>query len=233
MISRYDRQIPLVGEVGMDRIRNSTVGIIGCGGLGTHVATSLASAGIGKIVIVDGDIPDTTNLNRQFVYREGQSDYKADVLRDWLMSVNPDVSAESYPVRFSPENAVMLSSCDVLVDCLDNMESRMDLNSYAVMCRKPLVHGGISGMVGQVTVVMPGSTPCLKCIFNGVNSVRSPSISSAVALIASIQANEVIKLVTGVGELLSGKILTVDLFDNSFEVSEVGRRSSCEVCGHL
>ncbi|UAL07236.1 MAG: HesA/MoeB/ThiF family protein [Candidatus Methanogranum gryphiswaldense] len=233
MSSRYDRQLPLVGEEGMKRITNATVGVIGCGGLGTHVITALSSAGIGKLVIFDGDSPDITNLNRQFVYHEGQNGKKADIMRYWIMSVNPSVKVEVHAELLTDSNASMLSECDILVDCLDNMESRKVLNRYAVKSGKTLIHGGVASMCGQVTVVIPGKTPCLECIISDRKREINPTISAAVAFIGSIEAMEVLKIIAGMGEPLAGKILTVDLGNNVFEVTDICKRPSCKVCGHL
>jgi len=233
MSTRYDRQMPLVGEEGMRRIMNTTVGVIGCGGLGTTVITSLSSAGIGKLVIFDGDTPDVTNLNRQFVYHEGQKGNKAEIMRYWIMSVNPSVKVEAHPERLTEENSHLLSKCDILVDCLDNIESRKVLNAYAVKSGKILVHGGVAAMCGQVTVVVPGKTPCLECMIGDRKREINPTISSAVMFIATLEAMEVLKIAAGIGEPLAGKMLTVDLGSNVFEVDDVCRRPSCKVCGHL
>lgn len=232
MNARYGRQIPIVGAEGMERIRGTTVGVVGCGGLGTTLATSLAAAGIGGLVLIDGDRPEITDLNRQFAYREGTTSSKAHELSRWLSSVNPQVAVEAHAEHLDAGNTGLLSGCDILADCLDNMRSRKLLNRFAVDSGKPLVHAGVSHLHGQVTVVIPGRTPCLECLFGDTDD-EDASISAAVMLIASAEAMEVLKLAAGTGEPLAGRILTVNLGGNAFEVTEVRRDPSCAVCGHL
>lgn len=233
MTSRYDRQLPIFGEEGQDRLRTSTVGVIGCGGLGSTVITALSSAGVGRLVLVDRDSPDESNLNRQFIYRSGQTGRKADIAGRWAVSVNPDVSVVSHPLELTDGNcAGILSGCDVLVDCLDTVAARRMLNRYAVSSGKILVHAGVSGFQGQVTVVVPGRTPCLECILNDIGTVSvQPAVGCAVSFIGSAEAAEAVKMITGTGEPLAGRLLVADLEHNHFETVDLKRRPACPVCG--
>ncbi|MFA6805532.1 MAG: HesA/MoeB/ThiF family protein [Candidatus Methanomethylophilaceae archaeon] len=232
MNPRYSRQEEVFGVKGQSRIEKSTVGIIGCGGLGTYVATELASAGIGRLVLIDGDSPDITNLNRQFVYRDGDQEKKAILLARWIKDLNPDVFVEPHPVFINDWNTDVLDDCEILVDCLDSVASRRVLNDYALKSGATVVHGGVSGMCGQVTVMVPGKTPCLECILKGDDGDNNPSVSSAVAFIASVQANEVLKIASGIGKTLEGKILVADLEMGEVEVTPVSKDPTCSACSH-
>ena len=149
MSTRYDRQIPLIGKDGQEKLAHAKVGVAGCGGLGTTLVTNLASAGVGTLVIADGDVPEITNLNRQFVYREDSDDRKAELLAQWAMEVNPDLCAIPFTERLDDDNiGAVFGDCDVIVDCLDRISTRMVVNRFAVSSGKTLVHGGVSGYTG-------------------------------------------------------------------------------------
>ena len=230
---RYDRQSSLLGEEGQRLLSKSKVGIAGCGGLGTNVATALASAGIGGMILADGDVPDITNLNRQYVFREDDGRNKAEILTEWIRTMNPSVEAEAFTAFLNADNIDVFDGCDVLVDCLDDATSRKLLNKYAVSKGKTLVHGGVNGFFGQVTVVIPGRTPCLECIMPDSDRKHVPSISPAVSMIGSLQASEVIKTVAGHGESLAGRLWFMDMNDCFSEIVNVKRRQGCPVCDRL
>ncbi len=236
MSTRYDRQIPLFGKDGQDALAHAVVGVAGCGGLGTSVVTSLASAGVGTLIIADGDIPDITNLNRQFVYREGQEENKSELLAQWAMEVNPDISAVPFPEHLNECNTeAVFGECSIIVDCLDRMETRLMLNRFAVKSGKMLVHGGVSGYTGQVTVVVPGTTPCLECLYGEVKDtsgdVPTPSVGAMVSQIASAEALQVIQIITGTGSPLIGKLFTADMEVPEVCICGISRKDSCPVCG--
>lgn len=231
MSSRYDRQIPIIGEDGQKKLREAKVAIVGCGGLGSNTMTSLASAGIGSLVLIDYDYPDITNLNRQFVYRENQTKPKSESAGEWIKSLNPDVSVTVFTSRLDDGNAeTLLARCNVLMDCLDSTEARKVLNRYAVRHGIPLVHGGVEGFIGQITVITP-ETPCLNCLMNHIADNRAiPSLGAAVSFIGSLQALEAIKLIAGVGKPLIGKLLVADMGCNSYEIVPILRGKGCEEC---
>ena len=234
MSGRYDRQIPLIGESGQRKLSASTVGIAGCGGLGNIVVTDLASAGIGRMILADPDVPDVSNLNRQFVFREGDAEMKANILSLWARQLNPDTEAIPYCGALDRENLPsVFGKCDVLIDCLDTLKGRLALNQYAVSSGKTLVHGGVSGYSGQVTVVVPGKTPCLECIYGDAkeNGMPSPSISPAVSAVGSLEALQAVQILTGTGEPLIGRMAILDMEKNVFETVPILPRDGCTVCG--
>ncbi|MDR0887881.1 MAG: HesA/MoeB/ThiF family protein [Candidatus Methanoplasma sp.] len=231
--SRYERQLIILGDEGQKKLKDAKVGVVGCGGLGTNVLTALASAGVGHLTIADGDVPAVSNLNRQFIYREGQERKKSELMKEWLTSINPDITVENYTVKVTPENAEeILGKSDIIVDCLDNFPARRQINEYAVKSGKTLVHAGVVGYHGQVTVVVPGKTPCLECILKAVEKRPIlPSIGAVVSFIGAAEAAEVIKIITGTGEPLIGKLFVADLRTNEFEVLDLVKDQNCKVCG--
>ncbi|MDR0523501.1 MAG: HesA/MoeB/ThiF family protein [Candidatus Methanoplasma sp.] len=232
-MGRYERQLPLLGEEGQERLGRARIGVAGCGGLGTNVLTALASAGAGSLTIADGDVPADSNLNRQYVYRSGQTRKKAHIMEEWISSLNPGVSVSAFPERVTGDNAgEVFGGCDFLVDCLDSVSGRKMLNGYALSSGKTLVHAGVSGFHGQVTVVAPGRTPCLECLLKmGDPASPPPSIGAAVAFIGAAEAAEAIKIAAGLGSPLEGRLFTADLLSGSFEVTEVRRDEACPACG--
>lgn len=226
MITRYSRQIPIFGEEGQEKLRNATVGVAGCGGLGTTLLTNLASAGIGNLVIADGDVPEISNLNRQFVYRETDSEFKAELMKKWILSVNPSVNVSTFDRRLSEDNLEdVFQDCDILVDCLDCIRIRKVLSRYAVRSGKPLVHAGVTGYTGQLTVVVPGKTPDLEQIYGTVCDTPSksvpPSIGSMVSTLASLEATQVIQMITGIGAPFIGRMLMLDLNCGTVDIIEL------------
>ncbi len=199
----YRRQLLEFTEEEQELIFKAEVGIAGCGGLGTSVATALASAGVGSFVLMDPDTPELSNLNRQFVYCgdvfSGNPRPKAEILAEWIRTVNPDARTKHYTERFSESTSHRFGNCDVIVDCLDSVGSRMDLNRYCVSANKPLVHGSIDGFSGQIMTVIPKRTPCLSCVMGDVPESESPpaSIGSVVMSVGSMEATEVLKIITG------------------------------------
>ena len=224
--SRYSRQIALFGEEGQEKLCKAKVGVAGCGGLGTTLLTNLASAGVGTLVIADGDVPDVSNLNRQFVYREGETDSKAELLKTWLTSVNPDAKVIAFCGVLNEDNLdSVFHNCDILVDCLDRISTRKILSRYAVRTGKPLVHAGVTGFTGQLTVVIPGKTPDLEQIYDKVSDAPAgtvtSSVGSMVSTMASLEATQVIQLITSTGAPFIGKMLLIDLNCGSIDVIDL------------
>ncbi len=223
---RYFRQSPLFGDEGQEKLRNAKVGVAGCGGLGTTLLTNLASAGVGNLMVADGDVPDITNLNRQFVYREGESGHKADLMKEWLTSVNPNIKVIAFNEFLSEDNLDQLfHDCDILVDCLDRISTRKILSRYAVRTGKPLVHAGVTGFTGQLTVVIPGKTPDLEQIYEKIADAPAgtvtPSVGSMVSTLASLEATQVIQMITSTGTPFIGKMLMIDLNCGSFDIIDL------------
>ncbi len=231
---RYDRQLRLWGKEAQQKLRNATVAVIGVGGLGTIASLYLALAGVGRLILVDPERVEPSNLNRQILYRdEDVGKLKAEVAAQRLREANPDVEVEAYPYRLTEENAdEILSRADVVVDGLDNWSSRMLLDKVCWRLGKPLVHAGVYGFYGQATTIIPGKTPCLRCIFRGVRDQPSPFPVAGVTpgLLGVVEAAEAIKLVTGVGETLAGRLLIVDLQSMEFHVVRLTGEGCEEAC---
>lgn len=229
-MSRYERQLPIVGEEGQNRIMSAIIGIAGCGGLGVNVITDLVEAGFCRFVLCDGQVPDISNLNRQFIYSPGDMRPKAEVAAQWVMALNPysEVIAHANPV--TKENvSSMFQECDVIVDCLDNMASRMVLSDYSVESGKPLVHGGVTGLTGQVAVCVPGETACLRCMIGTVKDEEGPvpSVGAAVAAVAGLEALEVVKFAAGLESRSRGRLVTIDLESMTMDSADIEADPSC------
>ena len=212
-MSRFERQLPIFGEEGQMRIMNAKVGVAGCGGLGVNIITALAEAGVCRFVLCDHDVPDVTNLNRQFIYAAGDMRPKSMISAEWILALNPvaDVEAISEPV--TSENLDMFAGCDVVIDCLDSFEARMALDDHSRKLGVPLVHAGISGLNGQLYVSVPGRTPSLRDVLGTVRDPEGPvpSVGAAVAAVAGMQAMEALRVISGLGSACEGVLTTVDL----------------------
>ena len=225
-LERYDRQIMIFGKAGQEKLKASKVAVVGVGGLGSPVAYYLAAAGIGTILLVDEQKPELSNLNRQILHWEEDIGKNPKSLSaKWkLERFNPDIEIETFVGRLTAENiGEVLDGVDVIVDCLDNFETRFLLDEYAQKARIPLVHGAVEGTFGQVTTVVPGFTKSLREIFPNVGgkSGKFPILGATAGVIGTIQAMEVVKLLTGIGEPLLNKLLIVDLAFNTFDVVEL------------
>ena len=231
---RYDRQMPVFGEDGQEMIRNANVFIAGAGGLGSPVSMYLAAAGIGKIRIVDHDIVDITNLNRQLLH--GISDLgqqKTVSARETLTEMNQDVKIDSVSEKIDESNVFeLVCDYDLIVDAMDNFHARYLLNKAAVARNIPLFHGAVHGFDGQVTTVIPGKTPCLRCIFPETHQKTAlPAIGATCGVIASVQATEVLKYLTGIGTLATNRLLIWDGLNTVMNEISLERNPKCQDCG--
>lgn len=239
---RYSRHllIPEVGEQGQQRLLDAKVLLIGAGGLGAPAALYLAAAGVGTLGIVDYDVVDVTNLQRQVIHttdRVGMP--KTESARIQLTALNPDVRVVEHREMLSSENAVELfSQYDVVVNGCDNFPTRYLANDAALFARKPLVDGGIFRFEGQVTTVLPFASPCYRCRYPAPPPPEeAPSCAEAGVLgvlpgiVGVLQATEVIKLLLGQGEPLAGRLLLVDALAMRFREFRVPRNPQCPVCG--
>ncbi|MEA1905449.1 MAG: HesA/MoeB/ThiF family protein [Euryarchaeota archaeon] len=231
---RYDRQIPVFGEAGQERIRNANVFIAGAGGLGSPVSMYLAAAGIGRIRIVDHDTVDISNLNRQLLH--GISDLgrqKTVSARETLTEMNTDVEIDAVSKKIDESNVFELASdCDLIIDAMDNFHARYLLNKAAVARNIPLFHGAVHGFDGQVTTVIPGKTPCLRCIFPGTHPKTAiPAIGATCGVIASVQVTEVLKYLTGIGTLATNRLLIWDGLNTVMNEISLERNPKCQDCG--
>ena len=237
-MGRYDRQLLEFTAGEQERIRAATVGIAGCGGLGSYAATALALAGIGRLILIDPDVPDITNLNRQFIYCEhvlsgGEPRHKSEMMAEWIRRINPEVNAEYHIGRFDAGTCGLFDGCDVMVDCLDSISSRLFLNEYSVRTGKPMVHGGISGFTAELCTIVPGTTACLRCILGDMPDAEKPpaSIGSVVMFAGSLEATEVLKLVTGRDDESRGTFCSYDLSNGRITPVAFKRDPGCPVCG--
>ena len=241
-LERYSRHllIPEVGIAGQTKLLRSKVLLIGAGGLGSPAAYYLAAAGVGTLGIIDADVVDATNLQRQILHsteRIGES--KVDSARRTLEALNPDVHVIGYKERLTSANIDrIIADYDVIVDGADNFPTRYLLNDASVKWRKPVVHGSIYRFEGQVTVFKPFEGPCYRCLFHEPPPPElAPSCAEAGVLgvlpgvIGTIQANETIKLLLGIGEPLIGRYLLFDALEGAFREVRLRRDPKCPACG--
>lgn len=212
---RFERQMPIFGEEGQQRIMNSVVGIVGCGGLGVNVITQLVMAGVTHFILCDHQYPEPSNLNRQFIYSAFDMRPKSVISAEWILALNPSAEVQSNAEPLTAENGALFQGCDILVDCLDNFESRMILSDLAEGMNVPLVHAGVTGFEGQIAVCVPGKTKSLRELLGTMKQPEGaiPSVGAAVSAIASMEALEVIKIISGIGTDNEGRLITVDMKD--------------------
>jgi molybdopterin/thiamine biosynthesis adenylyltransferase/rhodanese-related sulfurtransferase len=239
---RYSRHIliPEVGEEGQFKLLDSKVLLIGAGGLGSPAAYYLAAAGVGTLGIIDADVVDDSNLQRQILHNtERIGQYKAESARQTLTALNPDVKVEVYLERLDETNVQRLvDEYDVIIDGTDNFPTRYLLNDAAIIANKPVVHGSVFRFEGQVTVFKPYDGPCYRCLFpEPPPPALAPSCSEAGVLgvlpgiIGLLQAVETIKLLLDLGEPLVGRLLTYDALSGEFNELRLFRDPECAACG--
>ncbi|MFW6104860.1 MAG: HesA/MoeB/ThiF family protein [Candidatus Bipolaricaulota bacterium] len=233
--NRYERQLKIIQESGQQALNDSSATIVGLGGLGSPVATYLAAAGVGKLVLIDHDKATRSNLNRQFLHWEKDlSSQKTNSAREKLSQLNSDIKIETSDVKLTPSSKKDLPESDLIIGSLDNFRTRYLVNEYAVEEGIPYIHGAVEGFEGQLTTIIPGQTPCLRCIFPQKPPDRKeiPVLGTTAGIIGAMMANEAIKHVTGSGSLASNELILVDLANNEFERVNIKRDPSCPVCGN-
>jgi molybdopterin/thiamine biosynthesis adenylyltransferase len=236
-LERYARQTMLKG-FGMEaqrRLQRARVVVVGLGGLGSSASIYLTAAGAGNLLLVDPDVVQLSDLNRQILYCEGDVGRpKAKSAAESLSRLNPSVSLRGLASALTEENAEdIVGGADVAVDALDSYAARYILNEACVRLGVPMVHGAVEGFDGQVTTVIPGRGPCLRCILPGAPDIRRevPVLGPTPGLIGCIQAMEAIKVITGIGKPLVGRMLIFSGKEMRFEEIEVKRNPGCPVCG--
>jgi sulfur-carrier protein adenylyltransferase/sulfurtransferase len=241
--ARYSRHllIPEVGEEGQLKLLDSKVLLIGAGGLGSPASLYLAAAGVGRIGIVDADVVDESNLQRQIVHStESLGEPKVDSARRAIEALNPDVDVVTYQERLTSENIerILADGWDVIVDGADNFPTRYLVNDASVWHDIPVVHGSIYRFEGQVTVFRPHQGPCYRCLFPTPPPPElAPSCAEGGVLgvlpgvIGSLQASEALKLALGIGEPLVGRLLLFDALAATFDEVKLRRDPDCPVCG--
>ena len=239
---RYSRHllVPEVGEQGQIKLLDSRVLLIGAGGLGSPAAYYLAAAGVGTIGIIDADVVDDSNLQRQILHntkRIGQ--YKADSARETIEALNPDVKVITHIERLDETNvARIIADYDVILDGTDNFPTRYLLNDAALIANKPVVHGSVFRFEGQLTVFKPYEGPCYRCLYpEPPPAALAPSCAEAGVLgvlpgvIGLLQATETIKLLLGIGDPLVGRMMTYDALAGEFSELRLYRDPECPACG--
>ena len=241
-IERYSRQMILsnVGGKGQEKLFNAKVLVIGAGGLGSPCALYLASAGIGRIGIVDSDAVELNNLQRQILHStKDVTRPKVESAKERLNAINPDLEIIPYKLRLTSKNILdVIKDYDIIVDSSDNFPTRYLVNDACVFSNKPLSYGGILKFDGQAITIIPGKSPCYRCLFASppppglAPSCQEAGVLGAVAgVIGVIQANEVLKYVLDIGDLLVGRLLIFNALDSSFKQVKVRRDPKCPVCG--
>src|SRR5256714_2232998 len=240
--NRYQRHLllPEVGEAGQLKLLESKVLLLGAGGLGSPAAPYLAAAGVGTIRIIDMDVVDASNLQRQILHNMDRvGDRKVDSAKKTLTALNPDVNVVTYDVRLGADHVLQIYvGYDLIVDGTDNFPTRYLVNDASLLKRIPVVHGSIFLFEGQATVFNPYNGPCYRCMIPEPPPAElAPSCAEAGVLgvlpgiIGSIQAMEAIKLILGLGDPLIGRLLAHDALDESFRTFKVPRDPACPACG--
>lgn len=241
-IKRYSRHIilPEVGGKGQKKIQKAKVFIIGAGGLGSPVALYLAAAGVGRMGIVDSDKVEISNLQRQILHTTPDIGRpKTQSAKEKILAINPEVEVRLYEERLTAKNIMkIIAPYDILVDGSDNFPTKYLVNDAAILSNKPLSHGAIFRFSGQLFTIIPGKSPCYRCLFpqppppGAVPSCQEAGILGAVAgVIGVIQAAEVLKFILSKGELLTGRLLIYDALETSFREVKIPRDPECPVCG--
>jgi molybdopterin/thiamine biosynthesis adenylyltransferase/rhodanese-related sulfurtransferase len=240
--NRYHRHLllPEVGEAGQQRLLESRVLLLGAGGLGSPAALYLAAAGVGTLGIIDMDVVDASNLQRQVLHNLDRVGHrKVDSAKLTLTAMNPDIDVVTFDTRLGADNVLdIIDGYDVIVDGTDNFPTRYLVNDASLVKKIPVVHGSIFRFEGQVTVFKPYDGPCYRCLIPEPPPAElAPSCAEAGVLgvlpgiVGSLQAMEALKLILGLGDPLVGRLLTYDALETSFRTFRVRRDPNCPACG--
>ena len=239
-IRRYSRQIilPEVGGKGQKKLLASRVLVIGAGGLGSSAIAYLAAAGVGTLGIIDSDMVELSNLQRQIIHGGNIGLAKAKSAENFVRSLNSDVEVIAYQERFSPENArAMVRNYDFMIDGSDNFPTHYLINDACIFEEKPCSHGSILRYEGYATTTIPKKGPCYRCIFKrSPPSGLIPSCQEAgvfgvlPGIIGTIQASEALKFVLGTGQNLAGRLLCFNALDMTFFEASAEKRPDCIIC---
>ena len=241
-LERYSRHIILkeVGVKGQKKLLGGSVLIIGAGGLGAPAALYLAAAGVGHIGIVDADVVDLSNLQRQVIHTTNDiGKPKVESAKETMEAINPDVEVTTYQKFLASDNIMdIIKDYDIILDGTDNFPAKFLINDACVMANKPFVHAGIIRFKGQLMTVIPHESTCYRCVFktmppkDAVPTCKQAGVIGAMAgVIGCLQALEAVKYLTGAGELLTGKLLTFDALKMEFHTIKLPPRGEgCAVC---
>jgi len=241
-MTRYEGHLnlPGVGLGGQEKLKKASVLCIGVGGLGCPVATYLVAAGVGRIGLVDSDVVEESNLQRQTIFGTSSvGQKKAEFAKRYLEGINPHMSIIAYPIRLTEDWVESLfPEYDIIIDATDNFATRVLINSGSIKFQKPLISGSVFRFEGQVSVFNYQNGPCYECLFpmneedvsQDQHCTALGIVSSLTGIVGTIQANEAIKLILGVGEPLSGKLLLVDALEMKTQHLSFSKRSDCPRC---
>ncbi|MGB6671659.1 MAG: ThiF family adenylyltransferase [Candidatus Nitrosopolaris sp.] len=240
-MQRYSRQIMLeeIGFVGMGKLRDAKVCVVGVGGIGNPVVTQLAAMGVGKLKIVDRDVVEISNLHRQHLYNEDDiGKVKVEVAAERLKKINPHVEIEAIPLSITKYTAEsIVKGMDIIIDALDSVDARYALNDACIKNNIPFIYAGALGMLGSVCTILPNRSACLRCMFPALAEEDMPTCStegvhpSILYLVAGVQVSEAVKIVTGQHPTLVNKLLYIDLNELSFDKIQMFRHEECFSCG--
>lgn len=239
---RYSRQIllPEIDIEGQQRLLDGSAAIFGLGGLGSPVALYLAAAGVGRLVLVDFDQVELSNLQRQIIHQTADlGRLKVDSARDSVHAINPHVKVEIVPrILEGAELEALIGGVDVAVDCTDNFPTRFALNAACHAARRPLVSGAAIRFEGQVSVYYPGQhdSPCYRCLYDdggGSNETCTQTgvVAPLLGIVGSVQAIETMKVLMNVGKVLQGRLLLLDTLNMEWHTMRFQRDPACPVCG--
>ena len=241
-IRRYSRHIILkeIGGIGQKKLREARVLVVGAGGLGSPASLYLAAAGIGTLGIVDDDVVDVSNLQRQILHRTCDvGGPKTDSAEECIKALNPGVAVEKHQLRLRKDNIQeIVQRYDVIIDAVDNFSTRFLLNDACFFERKPLVEAGVLQFLGQIMTIMPGEGPCYRCVFpepppaGVIPSCEEAGVLGVVpGVLGVLQAAEAIKLILGIGKPLTGRIIIYEALSGSFRDVNIRRNPRCPLCG--
>ncbi len=239
--SYFDRQIRMyeIGEAGIERLRKAHVAVVGVGGLGSFSSLLLALNGVGRLTLIDPDIVEVSNLNRQILYYPSDAWlFKTEAAYKRLKQYAPHVKINAYPLLLNPRTInVTLKNVDIILDGLDNMPSRYLLNRYCVKKKIPYVFTRVSGFEYNISFIKVPETPCLECFYSNIDdqyalkSIRERGIiNSTVAYAVSIQVSEAVKYLVGISPSLKNRLLIGDLKSFSQEFTEIRKNLKCQSC---
>jgi molybdopterin/thiamine biosynthesis adenylyltransferase len=238
-LKRYNRQmlIDSWGTKAQMKLKSSSVAVVGVGGLGCTSSTLLAAAGVGRLRLIDRDKTSLSDLNRQVLYTQNDlGKFKAETAKKRLRALNPEVEVEAILEEATMDNvSTVIGEVNTIVDGLDNWKTRFIINDFCVANRIPFVHAGVSQLYGQITTVVPGKGPCLRCIFSQkpTEAKVNPVFGGTPSVLASLQAAEAIKIIAGIGKPLVGRMLFVDEEEMIIETLEIKKNPNCPTCSGI
>ena len=240
-IEYYSRQIVLkeFGLEGQRKLKNARVCIVGLGGLGSPISTQLASMGVGHLRIIDRDIVERSNLQRQHLYGVDQVGVpKVEAAEERLRRLNPFIEIESVPMSVTPGNVeILLEGVDIVVDGLDAMTPRYAVNRASIKHDIPYVYGAVIQQIGSSATIIPGETACLECFQGNIDDSSLPSCAtlgvhpSVINMVASVQVSETVRLILGLEPVLRNTLLFCDLNTLSLEKVKLAKLEECPICG--